>query len=134
MLAHRSNAQWHRSPIPSQSPSKSVFPVSSSGPLKGRLPRPPRVPLGSPSSSHSEQPWFPGQTKPSFDHKPGSNISNQHNRVLLPSKPPNSAQAQSTTTCASSAGEEEMSEMALNYIRRWVLRWRYDDGLILGSR
>lgn len=47
-----------------------------------------------------------------------SDISLQHGQVVVPRKPGSSAHDRPITPCASSAAEEVMSEMTLNYLRR----------------
>lgn len=147
MLAHRSNAQWHRPPNRTERSTTSVASQespSSSGvspPPKKRLPVPPRpslkrrnnssqpISIGSPlsgpgfSSLSSERPRSPDETRPpcgpvssSADHIPmPSGISNQHGQVVVS---PEGGCDRSIAPRPSSAAEEEMSEMTLNYLRR----------------
>lgn len=143
MLTHRSNAQWHH-PQRQESPSNSVASISTekcptsslpisgdvdaSPPLKKRLPVPPRpsskrrnnpsqlISFNSPpseprsSSQYSERPRFPERETHSL----------AHDRISGLSDPPKTRGAgdQSIAPGTSSAGEEEMSEMTLNYLRR----------------
>lgn len=164
MLAHRSNAQWHRPPIRKASPQKPVTTIStrapstSSAPIFGdvsdaespskkRLPVPPRslsmrrnnhskpIPVNGPGSSSpcSETPRFPDETEhKTASHSPlrdpvssladpaplPSDISPQHGRVVDPRKPPSSVRGRPIVSCTSSAAEEVMSEMTLNYLHR----------------
>lgn len=88
-----------------------------------------------PSSPCSERPRLPNEIEreiASSAHSPSCNrmssladhipipsdISNQHGQVTLPLKPPNRTRDPSIAPCTSSAAEEEISEMTLNYLRR----------------
>jgi hypothetical protein len=160
MLAHRSNAQWHRPIIRKESPPKSVTTISTEErptspsmscdvsdaepPLKKRLPvpRPLSKRRNNPSQliSVNSTPSGPGSSfprrfsdeteretrSPSRDRTSSlldrvpipSVISSQLGQMGVRPKPPSSARDQSIAPGTSSAAEEEMSEMTMNYLRR----------------
>lgn len=158
MLAHRSNAQWHRPLVRKESPPKFVTTISTqerhtssppiSGdmsdaepPLKKRLPvpRPLSKRRNNPSQSNSPPSGpgssfprrFPDETECETRSPSRDQISSLLDRVPIPSdissqlgqmgvrpKPPSSAHDQLIVASTSSAAEEEMSEMTLNYLRR----------------
>ncbi|KAG8213041.1 hypothetical protein J3R82DRAFT_11433 [Butyriboletus roseoflavus] len=174
MLAHRSNAQWHRPPIRKASPQQSVTTTStrarpsSSPPIFGNVPDaeppskkkllvPPRslskrrnnssqlIPTNSPlsglrsSSPCSERPRFPDERE-TASHSPlrdpvssladpipiPSDIPPRHGRLAVPREPPSSVRDQPIAPCTSPAAEEVMSEMTLNYLRRYVQIYEAD--------
>ncbi|KAH0833282.1 hypothetical protein J3R83DRAFT_12347 [Lanmaoa asiatica] len=145
MLAHRSNAQWHRPPFRKDSPPKSATIVSTqecpttsppilgdvsdvAPPLRKKLPVPPR-PSSKRLNNHS-QPIFvntppsgPGSSSPYRVHIPSDT---QHDQVAVPPKPLSRVCDRSIAPCTSSKAEEEMSEMTLSYIRRYVQTYEAD--------
>jgi len=117
-------------------------------PLKKKLPVPPRPssirrkncsqptsvnppPRGPGSPSPSKRPRFAGETEcetltPFHDRVPSlsvrvpvsSDVSSRYGPIDVPPEPRNRARDQSIVPGTSSAAEEEMSEMTLNYLRR----------------
>lgn len=148
MLAHRSNAQWHRPAIHKETASTRECPTSSTAhpPCKKKLPVPPRPSLNrrinasylvSTNSAPNGPDSFPSSSRPrspdgtdrriaSGDRVSGSadrihiplDISIQHGHSALPPEPPSEVHDLSIIPCTASTAEEDMSQLTLDYLRR----------------
>ncbi|KAI9570501.1 hypothetical protein HD554DRAFT_2082478 [Boletus coccyginus] len=134
---HRSSAPVSGDVSDAESPSKKKLPVPPRPSSIRRNKRSQSISVNSPPSRPSspspcsKRPRFTGETERetgtlSHDRIPSlsdrvpvsSDISSQHGPINIPPKPRNRARDQSIAPGTSSAAEDEMSEMTLNYLRR----------------